>query len=327
MFRLSLVAAFIVHYTEASSSSSTIIRMPRGNMHFPVQYIATEGDGTFGGFATFTFYGRMFQYEPPTFELLPHGATITQARGILIGEPPLRIDFVREHRVLISPTATEDDLRMILPGGRGSAMSRDVQSVLLTPVSETEDILVLNPNNPGQYAFEGQIFYTNITRDTPWPINAAVRLSNASTSHQSILPLTEEFLPFGISTRERDHMWLPPHLRPDIMTRLDELGIEYSFASDQILLVMYNVDITRLSITLPSIEVLIATDTGSVVQIARIDPIDYIVRTDNPTTLRIQFVSALIGFTIDPRIYKNLVIHFDTQNGRVGFADPLVELV
>ena len=331
MVRLSLVAACIVHYTEASSSSSSIIRMPRGNMNFPIQFIAAEGNGTFGGFATLNFYGRMFQYEPPTFDdFPPDDATITQARGILIGEPPLRIDFVREHTVLNSSSATENDFRIVLPGGCGSAMSRDVQSFLLTPVSETEDIFVLNPTNASQYAFEGQIFYTNMTRGvlvSLWPIHAAVRVSSGSSS----VLTPEEYMPFGLAMMDFDTLFLPRHLRPDIVRSLDELGIDHSnttgigrFSNS---FEIYNMDITRLAAALPSIEVLISTDTGEIVQIARIDPIDYIAGTDDPTTFRVQFGSGLACFSITPRFYKNLVIHFDTQNGRVGFADPLVELL
>jgi hypothetical protein len=317
------VAAWIVHDT-GGAYATTVIRMPRGTISFPIEYIPAEGTETFSGFGTLDFHGTSFRFDSRNYDpRINRGLTSREARGILIGEPPIRIDFDREHTVRNSPSATENDFRIVLPGGRGSAMSRDVQSFLFTPVSETEDILVLNPTNASQYAFEGQIFYTNMlgeARDTPWPIRAAVRLSSGSSS----VPTPEDYMPLGLTMTDVDTLYLPRHLRRDIIRSLDALDMGYHGGSLD--WIEFHVSDTTLLAALPSIEVLIATETGEIVHIARIDPFDYINYTYNLVRFRIQF-GPVSSFAITPRIFQNLVIHFDTQNGRVGFADPLVELL
>ena len=77
---------------------------------------------------------------------------------------------------------------------------------------------------------------------------------------------------------------------------------------------------------MPSLFIVIQSPDGREVQIAQLDPLDYMVPTEHvPNGFGVVFYS-ISRFVLTRRIIENLLIHIDYHNNRVGFADPLVEL-
>ena len=325
------VTALIVHVT-GGASATTVIRMPRGTIRFPIEYIPAEGNETFSSFGTLDFHGTSFRFNSRNYDpRINRGLTSREARGILIGEPPIRIDFQWAEEILRRETGLGGHPLLILPGGRHSEMYRFVQSYLYAPSTDTDDILVLNPPNPAEYALDGLIFYTYMNSfdgTTLLPIQALVRISNEPTAAQmSSVFNRNEFIPLGLSNRNSQEIHIPQNIRPSIIRELYSAGISIEQESGSSQLEIHIADISRLTPVLPSIEILVECTNGQVIQILRIDPVDYVVHTDDPTTFRIFFGdNETPNIIIPPRIFKRTLIHVDLQNIRVGFGDPLVDV-
>jgi hypothetical protein len=105
-----------------------------------------------------------------------------------------------------------------------------------------------------------------------------------------------------------------------------ELGIHISRdPDDPYAFNLHDIDSDRL-ITLPSFEIIIRTEDGSYVPIVLVEPTDNMKPTEQVSVYEVIFSPHEGIFTLCSRINRNLLMHFDYENNRIGFADPLVEL-
>jgi hypothetical protein len=161
-----------------------------------------------------------------------------------------------------------------------------------------------------------------------WPIRTAARLTGGGSL--STQPLSDAYLvrsSLKFYWEEMiDYISVPLHLRVDLFILLGSMGIEASVVAEvPYTLDLYETDSDRIS-AFPSIEIIIQTEDGSHVQVALIPPHYYITPTDLPGVYQIVFDSYEDRFALNTRIIKNLLVHCDYPNNRIGFADPLVEL-
>jgi len=335
MFISHLAVAWMFHC--AIASLSTVIRMPRSSYVFPIQYIPVEGNGTLNGSAIFQVYFSSFGFPlRGSSERFRNCSEFFQARGIVGGNEYRRmLDF---DTPLMVPLNSDRPLR--LPAGpnveSGQGMDCFRASFLLCPVSDTEDVLIINPSNPSRYAYEGLIFYTPIeVFESPtgptnrWPIRTAARLMGGDSLTSQ--PLTSnDFMrtAFIFYTEDDDdgYLSLPLRLRNEFLSRIVALGIHISRdPDDPFAFNLHDIDSDRL-ITLPSFEIIIRTEDRSFVRIALVESTDYMIPTEQVSVYGVIFSSHEGIFTLCSRIHRSLLIHFDYENNRIGFADPLVEL-
>ena len=324
MIVLYLLASYFVCYAAATS---TVIRMPRGTYTIPVEFIPVEGNETIEGSAIFQVFSIIHENgaRPGPYNFA--------ARGFVVGEDRTPIYFDRP--VMIPRNG---DRSLVLPGAPGSesAWTRSMEcfrlSFLFSP--SLEDVLVLNPSNPTEYAYEGQIWYTpmdivaDISFTKSWPIRTAARFTgNGSLSTQLLSDANFVRSSLKFDWEEMiDYITVPLHLRSDLFILLGSMGIQASVVAEvPYTLDLYHMDPDRIS-AFPSMEIIIQAEDGSHVQIALIQPTDYITPTDISGVYQIVFNSYEDRFALTNRIVQNLLVHFDYPNHRIGFADPLVEL-
>ena len=157
-----------------------------------------------------------------------------------------------------------------------------------------------------------------------WWFRAAFRFDTRSEYEPTYL-LQDGLIGGRLSTRITDSVEIPSHMRREFVFRLvHELGIRTYPNNPDMSLRLEISDLSRLA-ELPSFDIAIQTDDGTEIQIAKVEPIDYLSPTPNPNAYLI-FFGPLSGFTLTRRILKNLLIHIDYANERVGFGDPLIEL-
>jgi len=335
MIALYLLLSCFVYYAK---SSTTVIRMPRGTYRIPVEFIAVEGDETLPGFATFQVKSVIYETatRPLSFYFPPY---YFPARGIRVGEGEERSSFYFDQPVMIR---LNQDRSIVLPGGPQfpAAGSRSMEcfrsSFLFSALSRAEDALIINPTNPREYAYEGQIFYTPIDSDWQfsylhsWPIRTTARLTDASGTLPSLAgnggsEFVRSALNFNLQESE-GYVPVPSQLRVPLLARIISMGVQYNFGdetSGNILLEEMEPD--RLG-AFPSFEIMIPTEDGTQVHIALIPPSDYITPTETPGVYQIVFSLLVDRYVINHRILQNLLIHFDYTNNRIGFGEPLVEL-
>ena len=300
------------------TGSSTVIRMPRGTYRLPVEYFPVDGNQTVEANVTFQALATSFYFRHHEWD---HGRFLS--RGIMVGNEERRwFPF---------------DGPALLPFGIDGTMHSFRTSFLYSPISATEDVLVIDSSNPSAYAYQGQIYYTAIEFDDgpewmiiPCPIRTAARVTTVDGDWSPQDLTNSDFIPTGFIFHQNadnsEDVFLPLTIRNDLIESFASLGISISAVPDlSSSITLSDIDIT-LSHTFPSVQIIIRTEDETYTQIALIEPTDYLISTEEPTVYRVRFCSDEASFIFDPRINRNLLIHFDYPNNRFGFGDPLVEL-
>lgn len=141
-------------------------------------------------------------------------------------------------------------------------------------------------------------------------------------------PADADFIPCGISTAETELVLIPRRLRTDLITRLGALGIHFSEHRRGSIIRLIDLDMAQIP-TLPSLEIVIRTagDVPQVVQIGMLEPNDYLYHSHDSYEIHFYRTNTPDSFVIPPSVVRNMLIHFDYDNNRIGFGDPLVEIV
>jgi len=304
--------------TAFAAASTTVIRMNTRSYSFPIEYIVTEGETTISGVGLFDNSAMVDFLNPAPIRLGHDHPDTFLARSILIGENAARIDLDRPLRLYSASTA-------IIGTGPLSQFAQIVPNFLLAPVSESDTELVLNPSDPNEYAYEGNFLYTPISfTSTSLSIRGGVRLSGHSD------PATVFSGPLSISFLEGLYTRIPAPIGSDLIARIHALGIRTTpdiWDSHRIRL--YDVTDDHFA-ALPSLDIIIQGDADGSTEfhIGRLEPIEYLLRgfsDERDFTLWIDD-SDDNTFELPRRVVEKLSIHFDYENNRIGFADPLVEL-
>ena len=332
MITTPFVFLLICIHSTTGSMSSTVIRMSRGSYRFPVEYIRRSGEqGTVSGFASLGITAQTYSVAHPGHNNSDHHGELRQ--GFVLNN--VRYEFPERDFFWIDDQAT-----LIIPASRRpSLFGRAVSSFLLYPVSETEDELVLNPSNPVEYAFEGRIVYAPIT--SPWSrgafgdlFSSTVRLVTRTAEEQDIAAdHHSDFEPFGIDiigsgVSLDDRIEIPEQTFIHFLRQIDSLGIDdsdrtYPPHHRYRLLYFSGIEATVLA-NLPSLEFIIEATGGQHVQIAKLDPIDYLVPTANPDEYWCLLASTYSpntnSFRLTHSTLKNILIHFDYQKQSYWFC-------
>ena len=305
----SFFIAALTHFVTASDSGFRLI--PRGSYRLPLQFTLSESGRIIDGFSELSL-DDMYLTVTPRLEHDPQSdTTYIEASSLLV--PGHRIIFGASQRY-------HDESSAIL---NPPFTNFDVNSILISPASAFEDIFVVQPPNPSDYAYQGQVYYARMIREmyrVGWRVPTAVRFS--SVSGDTPLHTTDgSFMACSLSTSEIDHIKLPQSLMEEFMLRLSPLRIILN--PETLSITLPGLDRAQVE-ALPSFNVSIQADDGTEAQIGTLDPFDYVVATEEvPNTYRVSFAPS---FTIPKTIIKDLVIHIDYEHQRVGFGDPLVEL-
>jgi len=308
---------FIACLNLATASDPFMIRIPRGTFEVPVQYTLAEGDETRNGLGDLEFEFAFFTIRPTWHT--DQARSSFEVRAVRIADTDISM------RLNIPMPIFDSSLSF-----RNPRFEFSFPDVLITPVSDSEDLIVARSTNPTEYAYEGRIFYTPMFTEGPRPgimprlrLRTAIRLGGA-TPHAAAD--TDDFVPCSISANDRANIEIPARLREEFLTRLNQMeGITIPTTSIVGNIIAMRVDGPGRLTELPSLDIIIPAEDGTEVQIAQLHPQDYAVSTDEPNEYHIIFGTSS-RFTLTRRIISNLLLHIDYENDRVGFADPLFEL-
>ena len=220
-----------------------------------------------------------------------------------------------------------------------------VGSYLMTPVSHSEGLIVINPVQPEIYAYNGELFYARSTHQEMLQIMTAIKVVPGDRRDEppSPIPLTN-FHRCSISTGQHDDeeddlesIWLPPTVWDTFMNELTRLGVVSESARlrnrnsfDRTIQVEASLAESTILDRLPSIQFFVELVNGSQAAIHQVYPREYFAlhRSSRgaPTTgLLLVFTSPIPYCELGKRFLKNVVMHVDGRNRLIGFGDPLIE--
>ena len=222
-----------------------------------------------------------------------------------------------------------------------------VGSYLITPVSHNEGLLVLNPTQPGIYAYNGELLYARSSHEEILQVFAGILVvpANRRDEPPSTVPLTslsrcsivtgrvddDDYDENEFSSTER--IRLPPAEWGYFVRELERVGL---ISESQLLRERISLDQTievdaerfeELVDELPSLQFVVELVNGSQAGIYRVEPRDYFTLDyDNPQTGRLTvYTSPFPSCELGKRFLKSVVMHVDGRNHMIGFGDPLIE--
>ena len=332
----------------AAAATQTTFNISREFPRFPIEYILSDDSNTrIDGFAMLRTEQSTSSYHFGIISLLDlprHAArSYIRSRGLIISEGLPNIEFDRPVEVL-DRTFEHYSPTIYLNAGPGTDFARSCQGgFLIAPTSATENMLMINPSNVTEHAFEGQVFYAPHvllhrrahlpTASTPWSVNIAIRLtSNGDTASSQVIPI-EQFTPCALAfDSPSDKLAVPERVFSDLLRRIERQvirvhrGDNYRVSLDAITHRGYRERLRNL----PDIEFVLLGENGQQIHIGSMSPDEYIAPRHSlygyHLTIKSHYPDAPNFCSIDSRILKNLLLHFDTQNNRIGFGEPLVDL-
>ena len=223
-----------------------------------------------------------------------------------------------------------------------SVLMENANGYLLTPTSSSSGLFVIDPVSPRDYVLGGEIFYSGVESNFYWQIRMAVRLLPSANS-DDLTNFDPQNTLFGtckvrdeLSTDSRlgrhevdqiSHIIVPQHVMDGLHEQFRELGIS-SVRAGLVGTRLENFS-DNFFHNLPKIQFIMETDDQRYMSLVVLEPHEYIVRLASGNYfLRIRALNRpdANACTIDRSILKKLVVHFDVQNHRIGFGEPLVEL-
>ena len=271
------------------------------------------------------------------FDLFDHRDTLGNEarpiRSVVIGGRVLELGEDSEIPYNIGPLSLNHGSRLM------DDSVAPIGGYLLSPNSETTGTFVVDPQSPTDYAFGGEIFYSE--RDPTslwWTSRIAIRLLSADQSAEDELEENTGFSLCEIRDFEAFSMeggtypfstiTIPHYVMLDLFTRMSAQNITASSISLTYQLEDFSEENFE---SLPRIQFIMQTDNQALMSLAVLEPRDYISRTeDGNYYLRLHSVepvpdSRFNECTLDRTILKKLVVHFDVHNNRIGFGEPMVE--
>jgi hypothetical protein len=227
--------------------------------------------------------------------------------------------------------------------GFNSPFARTVHHYIISPTNSESGLLVLNPENPDQYAFLGEWFYVNSSNNVLPQITASVVVGDSIASDPPDL--------FTLVSKT-DISWIPQEAFRNIVRHLERAGFRVSGAQAGIPNPVGPIDMDsigrgRTVLVTGNLAVLghemIAVPELSAEELAQVLPPIYFdigsIERFRITLLPQDYIRTvddlayiLIGArrrgrcSIGTNVLQRLALHIDLRNRRIGFADPVNEI-
>ena len=314
---------------------------------FPVEF--SVDNAPMNGYAALNLVDNRFSF---TF----HGSEnrrnvrdrLRPATGVSIAGNRLRISFQNLSRSYTTVEVVERtelpnvNQRLLIGASPHSTLSQHVTGFLMAPITPTEGRIVFSPEHPENYALDNQLFYAHLANNPEWAaiyghhdlwgVNAAIRFVNESDAASPVDESASPFIPCLIGSLNWNEPYPEPFRVPsrvirDFVRIAQSRGLEVLRMQEAPYSLFVNGITDALMQSLPTMQYIVQTEDGQQVSVINLDPHQYIIPTDNPNQYRVRLgqarVSSYCSFNEDLR--RRMVLHFDTQNQRVGFGEPLIE--
>lgn len=205
-----------------------------------------------------------------------------------------------------------------------SPIAGQVQNFLIAPSDNDQiGVLHMNPPNPRSFALNGEIYYTENTlhaswedmfgASSGWGVRAAVGLSTDVTQDF-------QFSPCMIGSVS-PILNVPESIVDQIVREIEGANLRTTRHGDGSIFV-HNVNDASFA-SFPSLHFTIPTTDGQLIHILTIEPHEYFGPTDDSSVRKLLLYPSE-ELILSREFFRKMVVHFDVQNNRVGFGEPLL---
>ena len=338
--------------------SAEIITITDRFGRFPVSFLR-DGNVAIEGFAAFDLSSHQFSYACDYQEDCDHVPGLSwslRATSVSIGRDsshtPIDMTFgeyvqywcalgIRHIDVLERTSLPDVNHRLVMAASPLSLLAQSVSSFLMVPIGSSQSMIVFDPTDPTRFAFENQMFYSQLIEGRDWQylygnrglwgVYTAIRFANSLSAP---VDSSTQFIPCHIGSKPwtradlQEPFIVPSWVTDEFLRIVDERELETeTLIEDQRIIFLFNVDDAIIA-TLPSLQYIVQTTDGGTINVMTLDPNEYIGPADNAN--RRQVLLAQGGFqdycNFNKPLRDRMVIHFDARNQRIGFGEPLIEL-
>ena len=322
-----MIASLLVSLL-SSQSTATIIRTSSEGLFIPINYITDDSDEPHAGLARLElFCFPEFQTDNTGFD----SPTLDTAIGVNFGndESFLLFEAPRPYRYRLNSLEGPDVLvtPLLRIGAQPNSLfvRRFPSFVISSPLDQDHFEIILDSEDPSQYALGGQFFYSPIVPRTllaqqyelpVWMVNVAIYLEN---HHQPV------FAPCGLNLKDPGMPTrVPQHVIAELLEIIASRGIETRrLPSVPYTLWLRNIDEATID-TLPTLKYLVQGENGEAIHIGELAPREYTQRdsrTQSDWKVLLSDWPSLCS--LNTQTVKGLALHFDSANNRLGFGDAL----
>ena len=281
---------------------------------FPVEFSLRESTETIPGFVELDFGSSTPSSEHP----------VASSPTIVTGYRPISDGMYYED---FGGNGRIPDFRNTVPVDAHPGSIFASGQFLIYPTSLTQGTLIIDPHHPEIYALDNQLYYSASSDNRlAWIVeNMAIGfLDNDSTADVN----PTDFVSCSISgvPTSRTPPTVPSHIYNRIRDMIESWGIT---VTERVWGAFLSQQLTDDQLDqLPTIQFILQSDTGTLVNIATLEPREYV--SDQWPTLDLKLANWRDrnedGCILTAKILKKLVVHFDTRNNRIGFGEPISEL-
>ena len=220
----------------------------------------------------------------------------------------------------------------IMPIGSGSRFLEQVGHFLITPHSHNESMLVINPSNIFDYAYERSFMFAEIIENGPGlRFNSSIKLLRGE--HFEVIPLDSQTEVGSAIVHETTlrfdggkTFYLPREIVNAFVGECERLGL-IDPDNNYPLLIIPDGERQTIMNLLP----IIIVEIGNVFNpdVLAIGPDDYLQKRSALYSYESRIASRRNDETIElgQGLVNKLTIYIDGTNGRIGFADPILEMM
>jgi hypothetical protein len=284
---------------------------------FPANFSVQHTNESFSGFASLDLY----KYTNSFTAVGDCSGDWYSVSHVSFGNcaAPITVDFVNE--IPEFGWDSENLATVNIGASIGSMFARDMGSFLYNPKSNESGEIILQPSDPTEYAYRGELFHVANSHPVFWAVPISVRV----LGHQ----LDDDFQPCFLHSNA-NFFWVPRSVFDHVRGRIAQSGmtvvahVEDGHRGMRIGNIFNQSQIDSL----PIIQFVLETGNLSHINIAQLEPREYIVEDPNdPSTQLVLFRTRnRDSCSLNSILLKNLVVHFDARNSRVGFGDPIDEI-
>jgi hypothetical protein len=158
-----MIFVFVLSCIYYASAAASTVRMTRSSYRFPLELTRLSGGEPIRG------YGTLNIASMSSYNLVYHpGNGINRNRRIPIGDIVVGDEALGIHTdgsiwFPENSPDTQSPPTIVIPAAPySSSLAGEISGFLICPLSDSDNILVINPPNATDYAFEGGIAYASL---------------------------------------------------------------------------------------------------------------------------------------------------------------------
>ena len=239
--------------------------------------------------------------------------------------------IVGHREEILNPKILDANPLFHVPAGPMSPLFGGFPTILFTPIARNRGMIVLDPEDPLEYAYERHMFHTNSISRHSWDIGVFFLITDERKNVALSRDEPKTLYPAACQLHSSAKLFVEVTAQvfkafDDALTAVGGVTIAHrSWLNGHMTTIVRIDDEAAAFENLPHIRLLVKTHENGLSGFTIIEPTTYLLPSvQNPGHFLLLIRPHIIPVrcAIGPVILNDLVIHLDSRTGLIGFATP-----